>query len=64
MSATTVMDGVTEHREGLPVELAWSNDREVVVAANDAGFNFTHIDVVELISWLKRYRPELLKNYG
>ena len=61
MSATLIMDGVTEHMEELPVELGWCNGNRVIVAANMAGYNMTMVNVVELISWLKEHAPELLK---
>lgn len=55
------LEGVREYGEGDPVEIATSEDgRLCLVASVDAGYNSTAIDLVDLITWLKANRPELL----
>lgn len=64
MNKMMKMIGVTEYTEGLAVglEVVVRNDklRLVVVALNEAGNNGTEVDLLELISWLKRNRPDLV----
>lgn len=35
--------------------------REVIVAYNEGGCDLTQVDLLDLIDWLKKNRPELLK---
>lgn len=64
------MDGVTEYCEGMPVHLLESTkdpytfkliDRWVIQAANEGGHNSTEVDLVDLLLWLKKNKPDLLK---
>ena len=69
------MDGVTDYSEGMDVELAETTGtysgipgaprpgagRLVVKAYNEGGFNQTEVDVLELVAWLKKHRPDLLR---
>lgn len=66
-----ILEGVTEYAEGFPVELRELSIEEpgatllregrlVVVALNQGGFDNTAIDLLELISWMKDNRPDLL----
>lgn len=72
---TKGMDGVTEYAEGMSVELMQTTGiyktgipveqragygRWVVKAKNEAGYNYTQVDILELVSWLKANRPDLL----
>ena len=54
---------IREYTEYLPVHIDESTDkgRLVVVAYNESGYNFTRVDVVDLIEWVKQNRPDLLK---
>lgn len=51
------LEGVREHGEGFPVELRTDEDsgRIVIRAINEGGHNTTHVDLLDLIEWLKRY---------
>jgi hypothetical protein len=62
MAEETVMKGVTEYCEGMDVCLIEisGQTRLAVKAYNEAGFNSTQVDVLELIDWLKTHRPDLL----
>ena len=70
------MDGVTEYAEGMPVILTQTDGvddpwipkdqrvgrgRLVVQAKNEGGFNCTHVDILQLVAWLKANRPDLLQ---
>jgi hypothetical protein len=54
------MTDVREHGEEYAVELAEKNSRLVVKAYNEGGYNFTTVDLLDLIAWLKANRPNLL----
>jgi len=55
-----VMQGVTEYAEGMDVELRWEKGLPVIYAQNKAGYNCTMVDLVELLTWVKLNKPELL----
>ncbi len=69
-----VMAGVREYDERMAVRLvpvapdplgvygpsAAAGPRLAVVALNEAGCNSTSVDLLDLITWLKANRPELL----
>lgn len=71
----TVLEGVQEYCEELPVSLRKTNGiynggpdntrigygRWVVNALNESGFNSTQIDVIQLLRWLKKNRPDLVE---
>lgn len=54
------MDGVREYAEAYPVKLLFRDERWIVQARNEGGFNATEVDLVDLIAWLQRCRPEFL----
>ena len=56
------MQGVREHYEKMEVflELDEDSSREVIVAFNECGYNATAIDLLDLVAWLKKNKPELL----
>lgn len=69
------MDGVKEYHEEYPVVLRLGKkhrdgmeniykfnpeNRWLIVAENEGGYNSTAIDLCELIEWLKKHRPDLL----
>ncbi len=62
---------VREYCEGQPVELfqeelvddtgePTGGKRWVVLAFNNSGHNCTKVDLLDLIAWLKKNKPELL----
>lgn len=72
MTTAAQLQGVREYAEGYGVELVETNGyyqengeyrdagRLAVRAFNEAGHNFTEVDLLDLIAWLKANRPELL----
>jgi hypothetical protein len=57
------MEGVRDHCEGYTPEL-WEDDatgRLFIRAFNEAKYNVTEVDLLDLLAWVKTYRPELLK---
>ena len=54
------MDGVTEYSEGLPVKLEQHNQRWVISALNEGLCNGMMVDVLQLVEWLRKNRPDLL----
>ena len=54
------MKGVREYNEGMLVELdlAENDNRTVIVAYNEAGYNSTEVDLLDVIEWVKNNRPE------
>lgn len=58
------MDGVTEYSEDLPVKLEQHNQRWVISALNEGGCNGTMVDVLQLVEWLRKNRPDLLPPPG
>lgn len=72
----TKMVGVREYNEGMDVELAISRDylnvgkpekdwlgkgRIVIKAFNESGYNCTEVDLMDVILWLQKNRPELME---
>ncbi len=55
-----VMEGVREHAEDMPVKLAFKHGRWIIDALNEGGYNGTEVDLIDLIEWLRKHRPELL----
>lgn len=69
------MHGVSEYVEGMMVELIQTTGayvsptnqnsgagRWVVKAKNEGGYNSTEVDVLDLVAWLWRHRPDLMAN--
>lgn len=57
----TDMEGVREYGEGYVVELhEEENGRLAIFALNEGGYNVTSVDLIDLIQWVKRNKPELL----
>jgi hypothetical protein len=54
------MADVREHNEDFAVEFDESYDRPAILAFNESGYNSTAVDVLDLIAWLKKNKPELL----
>lgn len=59
---TAVMAGVREYSADYPVELREDEDngRLVIRAINEGGHNVTHVDLLDLLAWLRSRRPDLL----
>ena len=66
-----ILDGVTEYGDGMDVRIT-KNDEECgyepdeegygrlsIVAFNESGHNATYVDLVQLLSWVKRNEPDL-----
>lgn len=71
------MLGVTEYAEGMTVELTKTTGgyispdnknsgagRWVVLAKNEGGCNCTEVDVIEMVDWLWKNRPDLMVIHG
>lgn len=71
----TIMKGVTEYCEEMNVELKGTNGhytfgvpkekwpgrgRLIIRALNESGYNSTEVDLLELLTWLKENRPDIL----
>lgn len=61
------LTGVHEYVEGYPVTLKRTTREEcsgrlVIEAINQGGFDSVQIDLLELLSWIKRHRPELVEH--
>lgn len=66
-----IMEGVRAHWENYPVTLQETpHDNEwypglggrlAVIARNEGGYCSTGIDLVDLVEWVKKHMPELLK---
>jgi hypothetical protein len=69
----TLMDGVTEYAERYEVRLVKTTGsyvgigkempgagRLVIKAMNEAGNNCTEVDLLEVLSWVKANRPDLM----
>lgn len=58
------MGGVREYCEEMPVRLCThdtpNGKRLVVGALNECGHNGTEVDLLDLIAWVKKNKPELL----
>jgi hypothetical protein len=55
------MTGVREYAEEYPVELREVEEGRLVIQAwNESRHNFTQVDLLDLIAWLKKHKPELL----
>lgn len=63
MSYSIAMKGVREYCEENKVTLTETKGakRLVIQAINQGGYDSTEVDLLDLISWLKENRPDLLK---
>jgi TATA-binding protein-associated factor Taf7 len=51
---------IREYGDGLIVKIGLDNDRPVIVAYNEAGYNSTYVDLIDVLDWVREHRPELL----
>ncbi|MGP0086400.1 MAG: hypothetical protein ACLP0B_22695 [Steroidobacteraceae bacterium] len=58
----SIMADVCEYAEGYPVELRRDEDngRLVIRATNEGGHNVTHVDLFDVLHWLKKRYSHLL----
>ena len=54
MIKAQVMTGVTEYEEGMDVELVYYKDRPMILAKNEAGYNCTRVDLLDLLNWVEK----------
>jgi len=59
-----VMVGVREYNEEMNVKLTYEKERPVILAYNEAGYNNTQVDLIDLLAWVRDNMPELEKNGG
>lgn len=61
-ATSTAMEGVREYAEEMAVHLvkAADEDRWVIKAWNEAGYNSTEVDLFDLLYWLRKHRPDLM----
>ena len=52
---------INEYGEGYPVEIKEKDGRTVIVALNEGGYNSTIVDLEDLLTYLQKHKPELLK---
>ena len=57
------MVGVTEYGEGSEVQLRYENGRPVIVASNEAGYNRTYVDLIQLLEWVNKNMPEFKRQW-
>ncbi len=57
-----VMDGVREYCESYPVRLMERDGRLCIEAENEGGYNSTEVDVLDVLAWVKKFRPDLLRD--
>lgn len=55
------MHGAREYAEEFPVELDKHEGRYIVRAFNEGGCDLTEVDLFDLLEWIKKNKPELLK---
>ena len=54
-----VMVGVTEHGEGMEVQLDYRAGKPVIVALNECGYNSTEVDLIQVLEWAHKNMPEV-----
>ena len=52
---------IREYAESMPVAIRKRGERWVIDALNEGGYNGTEVDLVDVINFVKKYKPELLK---
>ncbi len=55
-----VMESVDEFCEGMKVDLVRTEGRIAIRALNEAGFNSTEVDLLQLLEWLANHREQTL----
>ena len=49
-----------EYSRGVPEKEWCGNGRLAIKAFNEAGYNHTEVDLIELLTWIKDNKPEIL----
>ena len=57
------MVGVTEYGEGSEVQLRYENGRPVIFSSNEAGYNSTLVDLIQLLEWVNENMPEFKRQW-
>ena len=57
------MVGVTEYGEGMDVKLGYDKGRPVIVASNEAGYNATFVDLIQVLEWVDENMPEFKRKW-
>jgi len=52
---------IREYAEGMAVEIITRNGRVVIKAYNEAGFNCTEVDLLDVLEWAAHKIIEILK---
>lgn len=55
------MVNVREYAEDMQVELVYRDDRPCLLALNEGGHNCTKVDLLDVIDWVMKHMPELLR---
>ena len=56
----SIETGIREYAEGMTVKIREENERLVVRAYNEGGYNLTDVDLLDILDWVKENKPELL----
>ena len=55
------MPKIKEYCEGYPVNIIqYENGVYVIDATNEGGYKCTHVDLMDVILWIKEHKPSLL----
>jgi hypothetical protein len=57
---TIVMTGVKEYAENMDVELQYVGGRYVIYAQNEAGYNCTMVDLIDVLLWVHKHLPTMI----
>lgn len=62
MKTNIIETNIREYCEELPVKIKQDEEtgRWVIFALNEAGHNSTSVDLLDLLRWIKKNKPELL----
>lgn len=48
------LEDVREYSEGMPVSLGDKNGRPTIIAKNQAGYDATEVDLLDLLEWARQ----------
>ena len=57
----TITQTIREYTESMPVTILTHKGRWVIDATSDGGRSCTAVDLIDVIEFVKKYKPELLK---
>jgi len=55
------MNNIREYAEKMPVNIKKIRERWIIEAKNEGGCNCTHVDLIDLLEFVKESMPELLR---